>query len=248
MMQKNQDEIISGLINGIAQKNILIVHQEDAHMPEMMYCLISRIIDIHTIPLIWICWNEPANTVKKRLGFSGYCGGAINIIDTVSNTTEDNSTPIHSQKNYTGILMEMQRLTTNKEHILVLDNLNILGVTDNERAFIRFLSFLLRKSKDSGGTTFASLSAKLLRPDIEKLLFSLYDTIFYLNDDRIWIKGSRGKGDISYEIKNNKLLLKRSLTSDIIKIKDIFDISSEETGHLDKIVEKQMNKYKEILV
>jgi len=247
MTPDETDEMIIGLINVIERKNILMVYEEDAHMPEVMYCLISRILDMHQMPLVWVCWNETSDGVKKRLEISGCREVIANIIDTVSNTVTDDRTVLYNKKNFSGILMEIQNYTMNKEHIAVLDNLNIMGIMENKEAFIRFLSTLLRKSKNSAGTVFASLSTNLLEPNMQKVLLSLYDTIFYLGNDTIKIKNSSGDEKIFYEIKNNTLILKPFPSADVARIKEIFDISSEETKLLDEIVEKEMKLHKEIL-
>lgn len=244
MNGSESNDLILDIINMIEHKNILLAYQESTPVPEVLCGVISAILMKRTMPLIWVCWKEPASAVKKRLEISG-CGmkGAY-FIDTVGKTG-DAHTILQAPKDFSGMFISIQKIIKNKECILVLDRLDFLGAIKNKEVFANFLSSLLTKSKKCGGIVLTSIKIDFFEPDTLKTLLSLYDSVFYIGDDEIRIEGDIGRSDVFYEIQNNKLLLRPVPKADITRIKDSFNISFEELDQLDKIIEKNMDEYKD---
>lgn len=241
------NEILSEIIDFINRKTILLTYQERAHVPEIKYYLVSKILQEYTIPLIWVCWSEPSTAVKKKLEIFGCELKKTYIIDTVGTVVENEHTILHTPKNYSGMLITIQRLMRDEKYILVLDSLDVINGIENKEAFISFLSTLLRRSRDSGVTMLSSIRVDIHETEIQKILLSLFDLVFSISEDKIQIKGDVGRRDVFYEIKDNKLLLKPFSTIDIIKIEEIFNLPAEEIKRLDEIVKKQFDLNKDIL-
>jgi hypothetical protein len=54
----------------------------------------------------------------------------------------------------------------------------------------------------------------------------------------------KSKDDIQYAFKNDSLMLKSAVSSDLKKIKEIFSLSLEERKELDKIVHEHIEEYR----
>jgi hypothetical protein len=142
-------ELAAKITNAAHHKNILLVYQKNAAMPELTYCLVSRILNKYKTPLTWICWDEPANMVKKRLEIFDCVISPTTIIDTVSNLADDDHTVICAPTNFSSIMRNIHKLIKNGEHTLVLDNPGKTGIQDNGAAFIKFQSALLNNKKQA---------------------------------------------------------------------------------------------------
>ena len=241
------NELAVRIASAIHHKNVLLVYQKNATMPELTYCLVSEILNTHKTPLTWICWDESSNTVKKKLDYFDCDANSTNIIDTVSNVTDDKHTIVCAPTNFFSIMRNVHKLMKNSEHILVLDNPCKTGIQDSGTAFIKFQSVLLN-NENPDITIITSIESNLLDANMQKSLSLQYDIILHINKDTIQFKGPTEKKQITYSIKGNKLTLEPLFTSNPLKIKDIFDISPEETDTLDKIVKKQIDAHKEMLL
>jgi c-di-AMP phosphodiesterase-like protein len=94
----------------------------------------------------------------------------------------------------------------------------------------------------------SSIESNPLNAKMQQALFSAYDIVLHISKDTIQFKGSTEKKQINYSIKDNKVTLEPLFTSNYSRIKDIFDISPEETDTLDRIVKKHIDVHKEILI
>jgi len=236
------NELEAKITNAAHHKNVLLVYQKNAVMPELTYCLASIILNKYKNPLTWICWDEPANKVKKRLE-SFDCGiSPTTIIDTVSNLADDDYTVICAPTNFSSIMRNIHKLIKNGEHTLILDNPDKTGIQDDGAAFIKFQSALLN-NKNPDVTVITSIESNLLNARMQQALFSAYDIVLHISKDTIQFKGSTEKKQINYSIKDNKLTLEPSFTSNHSRINDIFDISPEETDTLDRIVKIQHQQF-----
>lgn len=241
------NELAARITDAAHHKNVLLIYQKNATMPELTYCLVSEILNWHKTPLTWICWDEPANMVKKRLDYFGCNTNSTNIIDTVSNIANDKHTIICAPTNFSPIMRNVHKLMKNGEHILVLDNPGKTGIQNSGTAFMKFQSTLLN-NKDPSVTIITSIESNLLGTNMQKLLSPQYDIVLHINEDTIQLKGPTEKKQITYSIKDNKLILEPLFTSNVSKINDIFNISPEETVTLDKIVKNQIDAHKEMLM
>ena len=241
------NELVSRITSAAHHQNVLLIYQKNATMSELTYCLVSEILNRHKTPLTWICWDEPSNMVQKKLDYFDCNTNSTNIIDTVSNLTNDKYTIICAPTNFSSIMQNIHKLMKNSEHILVLDNPDKTIIQNSDTAYIKFQSVLLN-NKNPDVTIITSIESNMLDANMKKLLSPQYDIILHINKDTIQFKGPTEKKQITYSIKDNKLILKPLFTSNISKIKDIFDISPEETVTLDKIVKKQINAHKEMLM
>lgn len=241
------NKLAARITSAAHHKNVLLIYQKNATIPELTYCLVSKILNRHKAPLTWICWNEPANVVKKRLDHFNCDTNSTNIIDTVSNFTDDKHTIICAPTNFSPIMRNVHKLMKKGEHILVLDNPGKTEIQNNGTAFIKFQSALLN-NKDPDATIITSIESSTLDANMQKMLFPQYDIVLHINKDTIQFKGSTEKKQITYNIKDNKLILEPLFTSNRSQIKDIFDISPEETATLDKIVKKQIDAHKDMLM
>lgn len=234
------NEILSEVFDFIHRENVLLVFDKSAHLPDFTYNLASEYLRIYGASLGWVCWRENAGIVKKRLNLPGCEPKQFLIVDTVGVIVEDKCTVLHSPKNYSRILMDIQRFFKDREYLLVLDNLDVIYRLSGKEIVHGFLSSILRKCHDLDVTTFSSLQSDVVpEMEMEMELFSLYDVIFYISYDTMRIKSDVGKRDYFYVIKSGKLLFKVMRTSNIEKIKEIFEISPEESEKLDKIVESK---------
>ena len=241
------DELAAKITSAAHKKNTLLIYQKNAAMPELTYCLVSEILKKHKTPLTWICWDEPANAVKKRLANFNCQMDSTTIIDTVSNLADDDCTVICAPTNFSSIMRNIHKLMKSGEQILVLDNPSKTGIQNDSAAYLKFQSALLA-NKNPDVTIITSIESSLLDPKMQKLLSPQYDIILHINKDTIQYRGSTEKKQITYTIKDNKLTLEPLFTSNASKIKDIFEISPEETVTLDKIVKKQIDAHKEMLM
>jgi hypothetical protein len=80
--------------------------------------------------------------------------------------------------------------------------------------------------------------------EIQKLLFTIFDTVLYVTEDAIQLGSKKSKDDIQYNFKNDRLLLKPAVSTDIKKVKEIFSLSVEERKELDKIVHEHIEDYR----
>ena len=241
------NELAATITNAIHHKNVLLAYQKNAAMPELIYCLTSGIINKYMTPLTWICWDEPASTVKKRLENLNCDINSTIIIDTVNNLSDDVRTIICAPTNFSSIMRNVHKLIKNGEHTLVLDNPGRTGIQGDGTPFIKFQSALLN-NKNPDVTVITSIESNLLNARMQQILFSAYDIVLHISRDTIQFNGSTEKKQINYSIKDNKLTLEPLFTSNRSRIKDVFDMSPEETDTLDKIVKKQIDAHKEILI
>ena len=241
------NELAAGIASATHHKNVLLIYQKNATMLELTYCLVSEILNKHKTPLIWICWDESSKIVKKRLDYFNCDTNSINILDTVSNFTDDEYTRICAPTNFYSIMRNLHKLMKNDEHILVLDNPVKTGIQDNGTSFIKFQSVLLN-NKNHDVTIITSIESNLLSTNMQKLLYPQYDIILHIDKDTIKFIGHSEKQQITYSLNGNKLTLEPQFLSNRSKIKEIFDISPEETDTLDKIVEKHVDAYKNMLI
>ena len=240
------NDLTEDIIDVTHNKNVLLVYQKSAVMPEFLYCLISKILNDHKTPLTWICWDNTANMVKSQLNYFDCDVNDTTIIDTVSNIADDESTVICAPTNYSSIMRNVHKMMKYDDHILVLDNPGKTGIQGEGTTFVKFQSALLN-NKNPDVTVITSIESNLLNAKIQQALFSAYDIILNINKDTIQFKSSTEKKQIGYSIKNNELILEPLFTTNNSRIKDLFDLSPEETNMLDRIVKKQIDVHKEIL-
>jgi len=241
---EESDKITFEIVNAVYQKKIILVYKDDLHNSDVIFAILSEILSTSILPLIWVCWMEPSSVVKDKFEiFECKCDN-IHIIDTISNVVEDDSTVIHSPKNYSGILIDIKKFIRNKKHILVLDILDIILSIENKNIFIRFLSSLLNVSKDSKGTVITSITEDLHEPSVKRMIYSLFDVVLHVSSNRIHIESDIGKKDFFYEIKNGKLLLRQFPVADIAEINEIFNITTEEITRLDETINKHVALFK----
>ena len=241
------NELVAKITTTTHHKNVLLVYQKNAAMPELTYGLTSKILNKYKTPLTWICWDEPSSMVKKRLVNFDCDINSTTIIDTVSNLADDDCTVICAPTNFSSIMRNVHKLIKSGEHILVLDNPGKTGIQDDGTTFIKFQSALLN-NKNSDVTVITSIESNLLNTRMQQALFSAYDVVLHISKDTIQFKGRTEKKQINYSIKNNKLTLELLFAQNRSRIKDIFDMSPEETDTLDRIVNKQIDVHKEMLI
>ncbi len=241
------NELAARITSAIHQKNVLLIYQKNASMPELKYCLVAKILKKYKTPLTWICWDETAEIVKKRLANFDCQINSTTIIDTVSNLTDDDCTVICAPTDFSSIMRNIHKLMKNGEQVLVLDNPDKTGIQNNSTAYLKFQSVLLNNKK-ADATIITSIESNLLDPKMQKSLSSQYDIILHINKDTIQFKGTTEKKQIAYSIKDNKLTLEPLFISKTSKVIDIFDISQEEKITLNKIVEKQIDAHKDMLM
>ncbi len=244
---KKQTDIISDVIKMTSNRNILLLHQETAPIRELMLSFVLENLRNTDTSLIWVCWNEPATAVKKRIRNSGYDQNNIYFIDSVGNIIEDEKTILRTHNNYSGILMDIQKLIRNKKFVLVLDSPDIVQSQDNKKRSIDFLSTLSRMCTNSGGTLYSPVSVDLLDFQTQKIFKSIFNVVFHVEERVIKIENEHYKGDIYYDTENNNIVFKQFPTLDIDQIEDFFNFSSEEKNDLDEMVKKQLDLNKDIV-
>ena len=214
------NDLAENIIDVTHNKNVLLVYQKSAVMPEFLYCLISKILNDHKTPLTWICWDNTANMVKSQLNYFGCDVNDTTIIDTVSNIADDESTVICAPTNYSSIMRNVHKMMKYDDHILVLDNPGKTGIQGEGTTFVKFQSALLN-NKNPDVTVITSIESNLLNAKIQQALFSAYDIILNINKDTIQFKSSTEKKQIGYSIKNNELILEPLFTTNNSRIKDL---------------------------
>jgi hypothetical protein len=143
----------------------------------------------------------------------------------------------------TSLLLDIESKIDQKQ-LIFLEDLGFIRWIKNKTAFLHFLDLLFSIMKDAKGTMICTIALNTFEIDIQKLLFSVFNTIFYVTEDSIQLGLKKSVNDIQYAFENGRLILKPAVSTDLRKVKEIFSLSPEEEKELDKIVHKHLEEYK----
>jgi hypothetical protein len=174
------------------------------------------------LPVIRICWNENELNSEKFT---------------------DNSSSFYIFRNFTTSLIKIERMLSQKKHLIVISDISNLEKEQNSRPYIRFLSILLRKSEEYGSTMIAMVGEKCSNPLVRAELIPHFKNTFLLSEEKL-IRNKEGFPNIKYSIKNDNLYLESYMQDDMNKIKEIFSLTPEEKKELDRIVGESLEEYR----
>jgi hypothetical protein len=226
-----------GLIN---DHNVLFAYSEQARMPELAYCITSSLIEKTGMPISMLFFTEYNNGPRKEVGSSRNSYSVLNTMyDNVSKLSAGGVTCT----DLTEVLMNVEaKMQLNQ--VLFLEDLGFLRWRDNKMPFMRFLDLLASCVREKKGTMICTVALNMFDTEIQKLLFTIFDTILYATEDAIQLGPKKSKDDIQYAFKNDRLMLKPAVSTDLKKVKEIFSLSVEERKELDKIVHEHIEEYR----
>ncbi|MBC7086226.1 MAG: hypothetical protein H5T43_07680 [Methanomethylovorans sp.] len=235
-INKNIIHDLFHLING---HSVLFAYDEKAKMPEIVQCLISSFLDMNDISIStitftektkWSCDNFKCNQCMYCMLYSKY--GKFTKFSAGLTSTD-----------MTSLLLDIESKIDQKQ-LIFLEDLGFIRWIKNKTAFLHFLDLLFSIMKDAKGTMICTIALNTFEIDIQKLLFSVFNTIFYVTEDSIQLGLKKSVNDIQYAFENGRLILKPAVSTDLRKVKEIFSLSPEEEKELDKIVHKHLEEYK----
>ena len=206
-------------------KNTVLCYKDDSEPAGLVMQIAREIGTKDELPVIRICWNE------NELGNNNFDDFASSI----------NSFYIF--RNFTTALIRIEKLIARKKHLIIVSDISNLEAELNSRAYIRFLSILLRKSEDYKSSMITTFSENYGNTLVKAELVPHFNNRFLLRDERI-IHENNKIPDIKYSIRENRLHIEPHFKDDMKKIKDIFTLTPEEKKELDKIVGQSLEEYR----
>jgi hypothetical protein len=226
-----------GLIDG---HNVLFAYSEQARMPKLAYCIISSLLEQTGMPISMVFFTEQTSGAQEELKYHQNLQSFItNTYDSSSKFSAGGVTCT----DMTELLMDIEaKMQVNQ--LLFIEDLGFLRWRRNKIPFMRFLDLLASRVRDKKGTMICTVALNMFDTEIQKLLFTIFDTVLYVTEDAIQLGSKKSKDDIQYNFKNDRLLLKPAVSTDIKKVKEIFSLSVEERKELDKIVHEHIEDYR----
>lgn len=245
LCRESMNEIIDGnaatdLFGLINDHNVLFAYSEQARMPELAYYITSSLLEKTGMPISMLFFTEYNNRSRKEVECSG---NSYSVLNTMYDNVSKFSAGGVTCTDMTEVLMNVEaKMQLNQ--VLFLEDLGFLRWRDNKMPFMRFLDLLASCVREKKGTMICTVALNMFDTEIQKLLFTIFDTILYATEDAIQLGPKKSKDDIQYAFKNDRLMLKPAVSTDIKKVKEIFSLSVEERKELDKIVHEHIEEYR----
>lgn len=236
---ENAGTNLLGLIDG---HNILFVYSEQVKMPELAYCIMSSLFEKKSMPMPMVFFTEQTTRLLgESIPHQNLHAAFIEKCDDALLFSAGGATCI----DMTEVLMKLEEQMESKQ-LIFLEDLGFLRWRRNKLPFIHFLDVLASRVEDKEGTMICTVALNALETEMQKLLFTIFETVLYVTEDAIQLGLKKSKNDIQYALKDGRLMLKPAVNNDIKKIKEIFSLSLEERNELDKIVHEHIEEYRKV--
>lgn len=242
MTEITGENAVTDLLGLIGGHNVLFAYSEQARMPELAYCITSSLLEQTGMSISMILFTEQTRGAQENL----QCHQ--NLQPFIANT-HDGSSKFSiggvTCTDMTELLMNIEeKMQVNQ--LLCLEDLRFLRWRRNKLPFMHFLDLLACRVRDKKGTMICTIALNMFDTEIQKLLFTIFDTVLYVTEDAIQMGSKKSKDDIQYTFNDDRFLLKPAVSTDIKKVKEIFSLSVEERKELDKIVHEHIEDYRRL--
>jgi len=223
-MRKNNKKIkfpdsFLELING---KNIIFQYQEDVAVMEILDGVIYDIHNYFHYPEICLCSEE--KTVAMQ-------------------APDDDRAIIKVSRNLTSTMIKLEKLIFKNKCVVFTGKLEEIISSANKRSKTLFLETLLYKTKENEGILLSAYEKNYFEHHFEKKILGKYDIVINIASNKLLIANMKEAEPIYYTLSNGKLAIRSTPTSDTDKIKEIFQLTSEERKELDRIVGEQIRDF-----
>ncbi|MBN2111107.1 MAG: hypothetical protein JW705_08510 [Methanosarcinaceae archaeon] len=151
--------------------------------------------------------------------------------------------PLGISRNLTNTMIKLERLIGGKDHCIVLDSLEELARGVGRDPCSRFLSILLRRSREQNRTVLSFFKAGPFNYDPEHYLFRSFDNIFNVDKNGISEHSSNNLPQQKDPWQFNTAPAGSDTGTEMEKIKDIFRLTPEEQKELDEIVGERVREF-----
>ncbi|TGC07458.1 hypothetical protein [Methanolobus halotolerans] len=144
-------------------------------------------------------------------------------------------------KNLTSTMIKLERLVSDKVHLIILDSLEELALEVGMKPCSRFLSVLFRKSREQNRTVLSFYREDTIDANSAQYITRSFDNIFRTDGNNIFKQGSDVR--TCDTLPDNKKSTDPHISTEMEKIRDIFRLTPEEQKELDKIVGDRIREF-----
>ncbi len=221
MGTNNHNQTLVEFLSLIEETNSIFCYDNDSEVSRLTEKIIQEMKRKESLPVIRIYWNE-----YEKDNFAD--------LDSIAS--------FHVFRNFTSVLIKIEKLISKSRHLILIEDLTKLKHEQN-KAYINFLSVLLRKSRENKIPVISMISADETNSLIRNEIIQFFENTFILKSKTIK-KISDDLIDIKYYLNEEGLCLEPYMQNDINKIKEIFSLTQEEKKELDKIVGQSIEEYR----
>ncbi len=236
---ENAAKDLVGLIDG---HSVLFTYGAQTRMSELVYYMMYSLVETIGAPVPMVVFAEQSREPCNEFDCKNI-SDMDNVLAPAYGNLSKYSLGGVTCTDMTELLMRMESKIQARQ-LLFIEDLAFLRWRHNKVPFIRFLDLLSSRVKDKQGTMICTVGLNMFDTETEKLLYTVFDTVFYVTEDAIQFGPKKSKDDIQYTVEDGKMLLKPAVSTDLKKVKEIFSISMEDRKELDKIVHEHIEEYK----
>lgn len=201
-------------------KSSLFFHQEHALCSKPLTDIITGLETAFALPVICMYWSE----TPKQLTY-GLQAAPI---------------AFPASRDFTGTLIRLGKLLAGQQYLILIPDFDEMSFTVDKRPLCKFIGILADKCRERHSTLLA-VSCNLHKAEGHRIDTSLlFDNRFRIDENTIWQIGPDGHTVSGYDLSGEKQATAKPAGTDMEKIREIFRLTPEEQGELDRIANNKL--------